>query len=296
MAEARCHLLYRQALYASKESAQLESEIKRLREKEAMRECTFQPKLFAQRRAISPRAPQPRNFEHAVARMRRANRQREVQQEARWHVPAGENYERLRRLGPQPFSCAYVDRVVSQRGPPLYYVDVDVGRGRTGRIGVHQGDDLRAKARSFARIFQLGREAAVRLEEMLHEAYEERLRTVDAEGHFEEQQEMEDMEEDVFYHGSPQAPGGADLPTAEYTKVPGGGHQQRREAWTDEVEIGSHAGSAPGEGGSPKQAASPKVAATTPDDRKSLSRDSSLAASPDMPAEPTSRRIEGAVL
>lgn len=185
LATARCHLLYQQAVFASREGAQLECEIKQLKEREVMRECTFQPKLLPQRRRVSPRV-QPRNFETTVSRMRAANRRRTAQYEARRRVPAGENYERLRRLGPQPFSCYFRDRAwTARRGPPLYYVDVDVGRGRSGRIGVHQGDDLRAKAISFAKAFQLGRDAVVRLEEMLHEAYGERLQALDVEGHFE---------------------------------------------------------------------------------------------------------------
>mmetsp|Transcript_100100 Transcript_100100/g.321024 ORF Transcript_100100/g.321024 Transcript_100100/m.321024 type:complete len:539 (+) Transcript_100100:258-1874(+) len=184
-AAARCHLLYHQAIFASRESAQLEAEIRELREREAMRECTFQPKLLPQRRSISPRiTPQPRNFERAVSRMRGAQRQKEALHEARWRIPAGENYERLRRMGQQPFSCAYQDRPWARRGPPLFFVDVDVGRGRSGRIGVHEGDDLQAKARSFARAFQLDQTAALRLEDMLHEAYEERLRTMDLEARF----------------------------------------------------------------------------------------------------------------
>lgn len=188
MATQRCHLLYRQAVYASKESAQLEGEIRLLKEKEAMRECTFQPQLLPHqpRRQPSARAPQPRNFDLAVKRMRAARQQKEELHEARWHIPAGENYERLRRLGQQPFSCYYRDRPATstRRGPPLCYIDVVVGHGRTGRIGVHEGDNLRAKAASFAKTFQLDRDAALRLEDMLHEAYEERLRTLDLEARF----------------------------------------------------------------------------------------------------------------
>jgi len=178
-AATRCNLLYQQAVFASRESAQLESEIRRLREREAMRECTFRPKLLP-RRGVSPRAPQPRNFDLAVSRLRSGQRQREELHEALRRIPAGENYERLRRLGTQPFSCYFRDRPLpNQRGPPLYYVDVDVGKGRTGRIGVHEGDDLRAKAKSFARAFQLDRQATLRLQELLHEAYDERMQAMD---------------------------------------------------------------------------------------------------------------------
>lgn len=166
---SRCHLLYHQAIFASRESAQLESEIKMLKQKEEMRECTFRPKLLPTRRNSISSAPQPRNFETAVARMRSANRQRVQRREEVEHVPCGENYERLRRLGARPFSCYFKDKAMRQ--PALMYVDVNVGNGRTGRIRVREGDDLHALSRNFARTFQLDREMAKRLEEMLQQAY-----------------------------------------------------------------------------------------------------------------------------
>lgn len=169
----RCHLLYQQAVFASKESAQLEEEIKFLKQREEMRECTFHPKLLPSRRGNSPR-PQPRNFETAVARMRAAARRREEHREESRHVPCGENYERLRRLGAQPFACYFKERGVARR-TPLVYVDVDVGRGRTGRIGLHEGDNLGELASNFAKAFQLDRETQVRLEGLLQKAYDTQL-------------------------------------------------------------------------------------------------------------------------
>lgn len=178
-ASARCQLLYQQALFASREGAQLEEEIRLLREREAMRECTFRPKLCSQRRPSQ--CAQPRNFELAVSRMRSGQRQREEQQEALSRIPRGDNYARLRRLGQQPFSCYFRGKSnVGERGPPLFLVEVEVGRGRVGRIGVYEGDDLRQKARSFARAFQLDHRAALRLEGMLQKACEERLQADEA--------------------------------------------------------------------------------------------------------------------
>lgn len=171
---SRCHLLYQQAVFASRESALLEEEIKVLRRREEMRECTFRPRLMPFRRG-SPPAQQPRNFETTVARMRAANRRRLEQREEKEHVPCGENYERLRKLGVQPFSCAFKDTGVT-RPPPLMYVDVNVGHGRTGRIGVHEGDDLRVVSRNFAKTFQLDADAALKLETILQQAYNEQRR------------------------------------------------------------------------------------------------------------------------
>jgi len=174
---ARCHLLYQQAVFASRESAQLGEEIKSLRHQEEMRECTFRPKLLSSRRPRSP-APttQPRNFEAAVARMRTAHHRRQEHRRVTEHIPCGENYERLRRLGSQPFSCYYDERPATARRPVLLYIDVNVGNGRTGRIGVHEGDDLRVLSRNFAKAFQLDADMELRLEEMLRQACEERQR------------------------------------------------------------------------------------------------------------------------
>lgn len=168
---SRCHLLYHQAMFAAQENAQLGEEIRLLREREEMRECTFRPRLVSWRPPVRGGTP-PRNFEATVARMRNASRRRAQLNEEKRRVPRGENYERLRRLRAQPPSCSNTDRG-SPRPPPLMYVDVNIGKGRTGRIGVHEGDDLGLLARNFARAFQLGAEAARRLEELLHQAAEE---------------------------------------------------------------------------------------------------------------------------
>jgi len=175
---SRCELLYHQAIFASRESAQLEEEIKILKQREEMRECTFRPKLLPSRRTSSPR-PQPRNFETAVARMRSAHRSRVRQHEEKQRIPCGENYERLRRLGTRPFSWYFRDKMGERTQPrqqPIVYVEVNVGRGRTGRIGVREGDDIHVLSRNFAKAFQLDQETTQKLEEMLEEAYEQRIR------------------------------------------------------------------------------------------------------------------------
>eukprot|EP00435_Cladocopium_sp_Y103_P039318 s535_g10.t1 len=165
---SRCHLLYHQAVFAAKKGAQLEKEIKELNLQQEMQECTFHPQLIAsapQRRAASPHV---RNFEATVMRMKQAQKQHQRRLKEQNRIPVGEKYEKLRRLGPQPFSCAFRRR---SKPKPLVYVDVKVGSGRTGRVGVHEGDDFRVLARNFAKTFQLDRDAAQRLEALLRQAY-----------------------------------------------------------------------------------------------------------------------------
>eukprot|EP00434_Breviolum_minutum_P000500 symbB.v1.2.000434.t1/scaffold32.1/size405148/7 len=101
--------------------------------------------------------------------MKLAHKQHQRKLKEQNRIPAGEKYEKLRRLGPQPFSCAF--RQHRSKPKPLVYVDVKVGHGRTGRVGVHHGDDFRVLSRNFAKTFQLDREAQRRLEGLLRQAY-----------------------------------------------------------------------------------------------------------------------------
>lgn len=68
------------------------------------------------------------------------------------------------------------------------YVDVNVGRGRTGRIGVREGDDLQVLSSNFAKVFQLDSETVLKLEEMLQQAIHQHM-------HCEWPQGNEDWEE-----------------------------------------------------------------------------------------------------
>mmetsp|Transcript_67903 Transcript_67903/g.150523 ORF Transcript_67903/g.150523 Transcript_67903/m.150523 type:complete len:434 (-) Transcript_67903:154-1455(-) len=165
---SRCHLLYHQAIFAAREGAQLEDEIKQLKEMEEMRECTFKPQLTSFRPPSW--RPQVRNFDATVARMKNAHKQHQERKEQSNRIPSGENYERLRRLGMQPFSCAFRDQ--RHRPQPLVYVDVKVG-SKTGRISVHEQDDVYVLSKNFAKTFQLDKSAQERLAHMLRQAKEQ---------------------------------------------------------------------------------------------------------------------------
>eukprot|EP00929_Paragymnodinium_shiwhaense_P122416 TRINITY_DN9511_c0_g1_i3.p1 TRINITY_DN9511_c0_g1~~TRINITY_DN9511_c0_g1_i3.p1 ORF type:complete len:553 (+),score=99.89 TRINITY_DN9511_c0_g1_i3:167-1825(+) len=180
---SRCHLLYYQAAYTCRESALKAQEVRDLREEDELRECTCRPQLTSARRPPSPCLRTPRNFETAVARMRHGRQQRMDKEAARERIPRGENYQRLRKMAMQPFSCYYgADKQLASKRRVLLYVDVNMGHGRSGRIGVHDGDDLLMLARNFARTFQLTPGMEARLAEMLQQAYAERQRLLEAVG------------------------------------------------------------------------------------------------------------------
>ena len=54
--------------------------------------------------------------------------------------------------GPAPFRF---DEWSAKKKTPLLYMDVNLGFGKSGRIGIHDGDDPRALAVGFGRTYQL---------------------------------------------------------------------------------------------------------------------------------------------
>ena len=55
----------------------------------------------------------------------------------------------------------------AERKQPLLYMDVNLGPGRTGRIGLHQGDDAAQLAANFARAYQLDGNMRARLQQLI---------------------------------------------------------------------------------------------------------------------------------
>lgn len=53
-------------------------------------------------------------------------------------------------LSLQPFKLQTEHRASIERKQPLLFMDVNLGPGRTGRIGLHKGDDPAELAASFA--------------------------------------------------------------------------------------------------------------------------------------------------
>ncbi|CAJ1412873.1 unnamed protein product [Effrenium voratum] len=182
---ARCHLLYHQAVFAARKGAQLEAsggrgaflpqdEIKQLKLLKEMEECTFRPQLshskFRPPSRTSRTGAVVRNFESTVARLQAAHEAQRRQKAERERIPVGEKYEKLRRLGPEPFSCAGPRARVAPKPALVVFVDVKV-RGRVGRVGVHEKEDVRKLARNFAKSFQLDAGAKARLEALLRLSY-----------------------------------------------------------------------------------------------------------------------------
>jgi len=65
----------------------------------------------------------------------------------------GEEYDRVKMAKMKPPTF-----VESKKKQLLLYVDVNVTPTKTGRIGIHVGDDIREVAKNFCKAFQLGKQ------------------------------------------------------------------------------------------------------------------------------------------
>ena len=126
-------------------------------------ECTFKPHLNDYRpgraeggggigRGGGSGGPAtPSGYQQAVNRMRRVGEEKE-QAEAD-AVVAARKRASLAGKPPQPFAL-HTDRRAERRHP-LLYMDINLGHGKSGRIGLHGDDDPNALAANFARAYQL---------------------------------------------------------------------------------------------------------------------------------------------
>jgi len=69
---------------------------------------------------------------------------------------------------------SFLNRQKAPKQDVIVYVDVDIAPGKTGRIGIHQGDDPNQLAESFARTYSLNpkmKESLVKLLQSYLDAY-----------------------------------------------------------------------------------------------------------------------------
>jgi len=92
--------------------------------------------------------PVPKGFEKQVSRMRQANREREEREEKSQKRARGEQYDRVKLAKMKPPSFHE-----TKKRQLLLYVDVNVTPTKTGRIGIHVGDDIREVAHNFCKAF-----------------------------------------------------------------------------------------------------------------------------------------------
>eukprot|EP00656_Telonema_subtile_P012720 TRINITY_DN16420_c0_g2_i1.p1 TRINITY_DN16420_c0_g2~~TRINITY_DN16420_c0_g2_i1.p1 ORF type:complete len:169 (-),score=60.95 TRINITY_DN16420_c0_g2_i1:38-544(-) len=130
--------------------------------------CTFKPKV--KKPVIqAKRQPKliPRGYERSVNRVRQANDEREVLKKEEERFYSTEDYEanRARFQSVKPFDFALEAR--KERPTPVLVMEVNLGVGKSGRIGIYEGDEPAVLAHNFATTYQLDDEMCMRLEQLI---------------------------------------------------------------------------------------------------------------------------------
>ena len=87
------------------------------------------------------------------------------------YIPKGENLEYYQSL-PEKVPRCYTHHLTKSKAPKeksqnILYFDVNIGNGKTGKLGLRKGDNPITKAKEFAKIFSLDYEMQDALAEML---------------------------------------------------------------------------------------------------------------------------------
>eukprot|EP00916_Digyalum_oweni_P025469 GHVL01041945.1.p1 GENE.GHVL01041945.1~~GHVL01041945.1.p1 ORF type:complete len:541 (+),score=103.45 GHVL01041945.1:210-1832(+) len=162
--------LYHQGIAAFQEQQKVTKERQAENRNKELKECTFKPTMITNRSNKGPRfgAGDVKGFQSNVNRMRVAAQQRQELQKKRENIPRGENYEKLRSKGVRPFSFGE-GTCRPNRKKAVLFVDVHLGGGKRGRIGVHENDTPAGLAENFSKIYNLDPDMTARLALLLLE-------------------------------------------------------------------------------------------------------------------------------
>jgi len=169
--DTKRHLLLYEVAHQYREK--LHQKAYALKKKEEIQElshCTFEPRLNHEYEESSMRGQDfyegvPKGFKRVVERLNKGVHKNKTLQTALSKIPRGENYEKNKNA---PFTPpTQLSRPKIQRKEVLVYVDVSIGHGRTGRIGIHKGDSAKMLAQHFARTYSLNSNMRESLEKLL---------------------------------------------------------------------------------------------------------------------------------
>jgi hypothetical protein len=140
----------------------------------------------------------PKAFLSSVNRIRQGYINKKQKQAEKEYIPRGENLEYYQNL-PEKIPSCYTRYVEKKKKPKkddqILYFDVNIGKGKTGKLGLKPSDDPILKAREFSRIFSLSVEMEEALAEMLIGYQNQML----GQAHEEEYEDEDDDEEDCQY-------------------------------------------------------------------------------------------------
>lgn len=158
--------------YENVQQKHLKQQISELeREKQQLQSCTFTPQTNKKYRSYSEKKllfsgdDMVKNFDATVGRMRKALISSDIKKKLEQHIPCGEFYDQNKNKVFQPPS--FLSRPKAEKQKPIYFIDVNIAPGRSGRIALYEQDDPKQVAENFARSFQLKEQTQQELEQLL---------------------------------------------------------------------------------------------------------------------------------
>ncbi|KAL0227267.1 hypothetical protein P9112_014591 [Eukaryota sp. TZLM1-RC] len=128
------------------------------REEKDLAECTFKPNLAKSPVKNQPQLPARTKaaMEATVQRMRKAKEQREEDRKRAEGSGYSDSTWARRKRDVEPFDFATEKRSTQREShQPLLYMDVGLGGGKMGRLGIHEGDDPDELAQRFGEVYHL---------------------------------------------------------------------------------------------------------------------------------------------
>jgi len=123
--------------------------------------CTFKPNINKNQYSSNPSSElSVKGFDETVKRIIEARKEKQkiqkIYEEPLLRFPKNRKYMEQRETNytvPEPFNFKG-----KEENEVLMFVDVEVGGGKSGRIGIHKGEDMEEVAKNFAKVYTLNKE------------------------------------------------------------------------------------------------------------------------------------------
>lgn len=148
----------------------------KLKEEEILNTCTFKPKTNQKNIKNGNNVDHNakiKGYEENVKRLQSARMEKErikqIFEEPSLKFPKNKEYYENRDTNftvPDPFKLSETNK---NDNDVIFYVDIDVKLGKTGRIAFHRSDDASCLAKSFAKVYNLNGMQEEKVEKMLNE-------------------------------------------------------------------------------------------------------------------------------
>lgn len=174
--EDHFELLYNKGQILLEKRKECQNVNNKLKEEEILSSCTFKPKTNQKNikngNSVDPNA-QIKGYEENVKRLQSARMEKErikqIYEEPSLKFPKNKEIYENRDTNftvPAPFRLSEKNK---NDNDVIFYVDIDVKLGKTGRIAFHRSDDASSLAKSFAKVYNLSGVQEEKVEKMLNE-------------------------------------------------------------------------------------------------------------------------------